>query len=117
MLRMGLALAAVAFIGTTFTEDPVLLGAAAFLLGLGLGCGQPLSMILTFNAAPPNRTAEANAMRLSMGYAAHVFVPPFFGVMASLAGLTPIFLTCAFFLGGGWALTAVQGVSVSGARQ
>lgn len=52
MLSAALALSVVAFVSFPLTSNPLLLGAAAFVLGLGLGCGQPLSMILAFNAAP-----------------------------------------------------------------
>jgi len=80
---------------------PLALAAAAFVLGLGLGCGQPLSMILSFNAAPPGRSAEAIAMRLAVSYGAHVVIPPVFGVVGAATGLAPIFWTCAVLLCGG----------------
>ena len=79
----------------------MLLGAASFLLGLGLGCGQPLTMILAFNAAPRERAAEAIAMRLAVSYGAHVVIPPVFGAVGAALGVAPIFWTCAMLLAGG----------------
>lgn len=105
MMAGALALSAIAFITVPFTIDPLLLGAASFALGLGLGCGQPLSMILSFNAAPPGRSAEAIAMRLAVSYGAHVIIPPVFGAVGAALGLAPIFWTCAMLLGGGAVLT------------
>jgi len=83
------------------TADPVLLGLAAFVLGLGLGCGQPLTMILSFNAAPPGRSAEAISMRLAVSYGAHIIIPPTFGVVGAMFGLAPLFWTCAALLASG----------------
>ena len=101
MLAGALALSAVAFMAFPLTTSAVLLAAASFALGLGLGCGQPLSMILAFNAGPPGRSAEAISMRLAVSYGAHVIVPPAFGVIGAAMGVAPIFWTCAMIMGGG----------------
>jgi len=101
MMAGALALAAVAFVAVPFTEHPLLLALVAFVLGLGLGCGQPLTMILSFNAAPPGRAAEAIAMRLAVSYGAHIVIPPVFGAVGAALGVAPIFWTCAMLLGGG----------------
>ena len=104
MIAAALALSCVAFIAIPLTENPWLLGAASFVAGLGLGCGQPLSMILSFNAAPQGRSAEAIAMRLAVSYGAHVMIPPVFGALGTALGLAPVFWTCAMLMGGGAAL-------------
>jgi len=102
MLAGALLLSAAAFMTFPLTTSALLLAAAAFVLGLGLGCGQPLSMILAFNAGPPGRSAEAISMRLAVSYGAHVVVPPVFGVIgAAVGGVAPIFWTCAVIMGGG----------------
>ena len=105
MMSGALALSAVAFITVPLTSHPLGLALASFALGLGLGCGQPLTMILSFNAAPAGRAAEAIAMRLSVSYGAHVVIPPVFGVVGTALGLAPIFWSCALLLAGGAALT------------
>ena len=101
MVAAALALSAIGFIGVPFIESALLLGVISFVLGLGLGCGQPLSMALAFNASPPGRTAEGIAMRLTVSYGAHVVIPPAFGVVGAALGLGPIFWTCAGLLVGG----------------
>jgi MFS family permease len=106
MLAAALGASAAAFVVFPLTTSPVWLALAAFALGLGLGCGQPLSMILAFNAAPQGRSAEAIALRLSVSYGAHVFVPPVFGALGTAAGLGPVFWTCALLLAGGSFLNA-----------
>ncbi len=62
----SLSLAAVAFFLFPFVTSAYLLTAIAFLLGLGLGCGSPLSLIITYNRAPKGR----NETHVSRG--AHV---------------------------------------------
>lgn len=110
MLAGALLISALAFMTFPLTTSAALLAAAAFVLGLGLGCGQPLSMILAFNAGPPNRSAESISMRLAVSYGAHVVVPPVFGVIgAAVGGIAPIFWTCAMIMGGGsWINRAIK---------
>ena len=105
LMSAAFALSACAFVAVPLMREPLLLAATAFVLGLGLGCGQPLSMLLSFNAAPPGRSAEAIAMRLAVSYGAHIVIPPVFGVVGAGLGLAPIFWTCAALLGGGSAIT------------
>ena len=104
MLAGAFIISGVAFMAFPLTTSAPLLAASAFVLGLGLGCGQPLSMILSFNAGPPGRAAEAISMRLAVSYGAHVFVPPAFGVIgAAVGGVATIFWTCAAVMGcGSW---------------
>lgn len=106
MIAGALALACLAFFGIPATQNPWMLGAVSFVIGLGLGCGQPLSMILAFAAAPPGRSAEAVAMRMGVSYASHVVIPPFFGAIGAFTGIAPVFWLCALVVGGGAALNA-----------
>lgn len=101
MLAVALAIAATGFVLIPFTRSPWLLAAASFAVGLGIGCGQPLTTILAFNAAPRGRSAEAISMRLVTSYGAHVVIPPVFGALGSALGLSLPFWTCAALLGGG----------------
>ncbi len=100
-LAVALATSALVFVTFPLTTSPLLLAAASFVLGLGLGLGQPLTMILAYNASPPGRSAECIAMRLAVSYGAHVFLPPALGAIGSAFGLAPIFWVCATLLGGG----------------
>jgi MFS family permease len=98
MLLWALAFAAIAFATVPFTKNPLLLGVIAFAIGLGLGCGQPLSMVLAYNAAPKGRQAEGIAMRLAVSYGSHVVIPPLFGAFGTALGLAPIFWICGVLL-------------------
>ena len=101
MIAGALLLAAAGFVFVPSTNAPALLMLLSFIIGLGVGCGQPLSMTLTYNAAPPGRVAESIAMRLAVSYGAHVFIPTAFGALGSLIGLAPVFWLCSVALTGG----------------
>lgn len=78
---------------------------ASFILGLGCGCGQPLSLTLVFNASPPGRTGEAAGLRITANQAMHFVVPLVFGALGSVAGMTAVFLTNSGFLALGGAVS------------
>jgi MFS family permease len=110
MIAGALAIAACGFVFVPFTVVPAVLMALSFVIGLGVGCGQPLSMALAYNAAPPGRAAEGIAMRLAVSYGAHVVIPTLFGALGAAIGLAPIFWLCATALTGGSAMNARQAV-------
>jgi len=101
VIAVALAGAALAFAAIPLTHTPWLLAAVSFAVGLGIGCGHPLSMSLAFSAAPAGRSAEAIGWRLATSYGAHVVIPPVFGAFGAVVGLGPVFWTCAVLLTGG----------------
>ena len=103
MLTYAMFIACAAFVLFPFFENPWPLAAASFVLGIGCGCGQPLSMSLIYNAAPRGRIGEATGLRLTVNQVTHLIVPLLFGGLGSAAGYTVVFLTNAGFLvAGGW---------------
>ena len=68
-----------------------LLTAMSFVLGLGLGCGSPLSMILAYNRAPSGRTGEAMGLRQTVNKATEVVMPIVFGSLSTALGMAPVF--------------------------
>lgn len=71
------------------------LAAASFLLGVGCGCGQPLSMTMVYNASPRGRAGEAAGMRITVNQTTHFMIPLLFGGLGSVAGLAAVFFTNA----------------------
>ena len=106
MIAGALALAACAFLFVPMTVAPAVLMLLSFIIGLGVGCGQPLSMTLAYNASPPDRAGEGIAMRLAVSYGAHVFIPTAFGALGAALGLAPIFWLCATALLSGSVMNA-----------
>jgi MFS family permease len=76
----------------------------SFALGLGLGVGQPLSLIMTYNRAPAGRAGEALGVRFSIVNLTHMVIPLLFGSIGSALGLLTVFAAnSAMLLGGGYA--------------
>jgi MFS family permease len=80
-------------------ESGLLLGAIAFLLGLGTGCGQPLTLMMIYARAPEGRSGEALGLRMTINNLTHIVVPLFFGTLGTAFGITPVFLANAAMLG------------------
>jgi predicted MFS family arabinose efflux permease len=98
ILTAAIFLASFAYLLFPFFHNPWVLGAISFVLGLGLGTGQPLSMNLIYNLAPPGRTSEAAGMRVTVNNMAHVTIPLLFGGIGSALGFTAVFVSNAVVL-------------------
>jgi MFS family permease len=113
MGEIGVLTASLLMAGATFMLVPLvshalLLAVVAFLLGIGLGCAQPLTIILTYNHAPPGRSGEALGMRLTVNKLTQILVPLVFGAMGSAFGLIPVFWANGLFLLGGGAVSLAE---------
>lgn len=71
------------------------LAAVSFVLGIGCGCGQPLSLTLVYDASPTGRAGEAAGLRVTANQIMHFTVPLLFGALGSVAGLAAVFITNA----------------------
>lgn len=86
-------------------ESGILLGIIAFLLGLGTGCGQPLTLMMIYARAPEGRSGEALGLRMTINNLTHIIVPLFFGTLGTAFGVAPVFLANAAMLGAGGMLS------------
>lgn len=100
LLRWALYVGAVAYLLMPFLESAWLLGAMSFILGLGLGVGQPLSMTLIYGRSPAGRSGEALGIRMGINNFSHVTVPLAFGVLGTAFGVTPVFIASSVLLAG-----------------
>ena len=100
--------AALGIAGTAYSLFPLvtqvpLLIALSFLLGLGLGCAQPMIMAALYSASPPGRQGEVVGMRTTMINASQTFMPLAFGALGTALGMAPILWTMAVaLLAGSW---------------
>lgn len=101
VLTYSLFIAGVTYLLFPLFEHPLVLGVVAFILGLGLGCGQPLSIILTYNYSPQGRSGEALGVRIMVNKITQIAVPVVFGSLGATFGLWPVFWSNAVFLAGG----------------
>ncbi len=83
-------------------QDPVVLAGLSFVLGLGLGCGQPLSIILTYNNSPAGRIGESLGFRLTVNKFTQMTIPIAFGSLGAAFGIYPVFwgTACLLIVGG-----------------
>jgi MFS family permease len=93
VLTGAIFVAAGAFALFPFFANAYVLGAIAFLLGLGVGCGQPVSMSLIYALAPNGRAAECAGLRVTANNVMHLLIPLLFGTLGTAFGYTPVFLS------------------------
>jgi MFS family permease len=102
VLRLAIFSAAVTYTMMPFVSNSALLMAVAFALGLGTGCGQPLSLTLIYSRAPEGRSGEALGLRMTINNFTHMITPLLFGAVGSAFGVAPVFLlnSCMLVFGG-----------------
>ena len=115
VLTASLFMAGATYLLVPFVSQAWLLALIAFLLGIGLGCAQPLTIILTYNHAPPGRSGEALGLRLFANKLTQILVPLAFGAMGSAFGLIPVFFANGAFLLTGGLISFAEG-KVTAAR-
>ncbi len=85
------------------TSAPLMMG-IAFLLGLGLGCSQPMVMSLLYTASPPGRQGEVVGLRTTVLNISSTALPLVFGAVGSALGMGPVFWAISSsLLAGGYA--------------
>ena len=104
VLLWALYAGAVCYVLFPMFETAVLLAGVAFLLGLGLGCSQPVSLMLIYDRAPAGRSGEALGLRLTINNFTHIAVPMIFGSLGTVFGVAPVFFANAALLAAGGAI-------------
>ena len=103
ILLYAIGFAGVVFVLFPFLQNPFLLAAASFLLGLGCGVGQPMSMSLIYSLSPAGRSSEGAGLRVMFNHFTHLVVPIAFGGIGTMFGFVPVFVSCsAVLIGGSW---------------
>ena len=83
--------AATTYIAVPYITHMVLLCVVCFILGLGTGCGQPLSLSLIYERAPGGRSGEALGVRATLNNFTHMVTPLLFGAIGTAFGVAPVF--------------------------
>lgn len=109
VLTYSLYVAGATYLLVPLFHHALILALISFILGLSLGCGQPLSVILTYNRAPAGRSGEALGARITVNKFTQVAIPVVFGALGASFGLIPVFWSNALFLLAGARLTAKPG--------
>ena len=99
VLRVALLSAGAVYLAFPFTASMLALIALSFVLGLGLGIGQPIVMAQLHEHAPPGRVGETVGLRMSLIQTMAVGVPLVFGALGTTVGVLPVFASVGVFLG------------------
>lgn len=103
VIASAMAVSGTAYLLFPFIEHVPALMALSFLLGLGLGCAQPVIMSLLYEASPPGRQGEVVGVRTLTLNASHTFIPLASGALSAALGMAPVFvLLAAGLLTGAW---------------
>ena len=115
VLTGGIFVAALAFALFPAFDSPYALAGVAFLLGLGVGCGQPMSMSLIYALAPAGRQAEAAGLRVTANNVTHLIIPILFGSLGTAFGYAPVFFAnSALLVAGGVLMRRAKIANVPG---
>lgn len=113
MILSAQAIALLVFAAYPMVERFEALVALSFVLGLGLGLGQPMVLSLLHLVTPPGRVGEAVGLRLMIINATQTALPASFGALGSLFGVGILFWTVGAALGLGLIAQAAAGYNRS----
>ena len=103
VITAALAITGAGYMAFPFVTSVAMLMTLSFVLGIGLGCAQPMIMAILYNTSPQGRQGEVVGVRTFMLNASHTVIPLASGAMSAALGMTPVFLLlAAVMLAGGW---------------
>ena len=103
VIGAALAISGAAYSLFPFVTSVPLLMALSFVLGIGLGCSQPMIMSLLYAASPTGREGEVIGLRSMLLNLSHTVLPLVFGAVGSALGMGPVFWSMsACLLSGLW---------------
>lgn len=99
-------IAAIAVAGVVYAVYPAFttlesLIALSFVLGLGLGVSQPMTLSIMARSAPASRLGEATGLRLMLVNGTQTVLPSAFGALGGVVGIGGLFWGMAILLGAG----------------
>ena len=96
---------AVSLLLVPFFSSTAVLMLVSFAFGLGMGSGQPITLMQAFSNSAQGRSGEALGLRVTVNQLTRVVVPVAFGSIGSVFGLFPVFWSDALLLACGGAVT------------
>lgn len=91
ILIMALALSGLSFMTCPLPETLAPLIAVAFCAGMGIGVALPITISLSFDAAPPERAGEVIGLRLSLTMAGAATLPLACGALGAAFGIAIVY--------------------------
>jgi predicted MFS family arabinose efflux permease len=109
LLEYSFYLTGIAFLLIPLFSSAFALIAISFVFGLGMGCGQPVTTMLTFSHSAEGRSGETLGLRQTVNNVVRVGGPALFGFVAAASGLFAVFWINGFMMGGGGWLSRLPG--------
>ena len=110
VLAYSFLIGAAGFLLVPFFKSIVILSLVSFFFGLGMGCGQPITLMMTFSNSTQGRSGEAMGLRLTVNHLTRVIGQVLFGSIGSAFGVFSVFLVNALMLASGWAVSHPRAV-------
>ncbi len=114
VLAYSLYIGAASFLLVPFFKTAAVLALISFMFGLGMGCGQPITMMLTYSLSAAGRSGETLGLRLTINHLTRVVGPVLFGAIGSVFGLLAVFWVNGLLLASGGAATRSGSASRAG---
>lgn len=105
LLAYSFYIGAVSLVLMPFFESVYVLLVLSFMLGIGMGCGQPIITMLMYSYSPKGRTGEALGLRMTFIHLTKLIGPIAFGAIGSALGLAAMFVVNAAVMTGGGMLS------------
>ncbi|MDB5862516.1 MAG: hypothetical protein JWO70_322 [Betaproteobacteria bacterium] len=105
LLSYAFFIGAVSLVLMPFFQSVYVFIVLSFMLGLGMGCAQPIITMLMFNYSPAGRTGEALGLRMTFIHMTKLIGPVLFGAIGSGLGLAAMFVLNAAVMAGGGMLS------------
>ena len=105
LLAYSLYIGAVGFLLAPFSGSAIILALISFVFGLGMGCSQPLVLMLMFSRSAPGRSGATLGLRLTVNNLMRAIGPPAFGAIGTAFGLLSVFWINAVMMGAGGVLS------------
>ncbi|MCC6532815.1 MAG: MFS transporter [Burkholderiales bacterium] len=100
LLRLSMLLSAAVYCAFPFAGHIAWLLVLSFVLGLGLGCCSPLSLMIIHARAPAGRAGEALGVRQTVNKITEAGAPVAFGALGAVLGMMPLFWATSALLFG-----------------
>jgi MFS family permease len=101
LLAYSFLTGAAAFMLVPFFKSIMTLSLVFFFFGLGMGCGNPITMMMTFSNTTQGRSGEAMGLRVTVNNLTRMICQVLFGSIGSAFGVSPVFWVNAFMLASG----------------
>ena len=105
LLAYAFLISAVSLVLVPFFKSALVLALVSFMFGLGMGCGQPITMMMAFSNSEEGHSGEALGLRITVNQITSMIIPIGFGAIGSAFGIFPVFWGIALMLASGGAFS------------